>query len=168
MKYSFIILLFLIVSCAKNYEKKFSEIEEMTNQKNYTQAVEILKEIANSDDQKYSPLALSKLGIIYQQNNISEIRFNESQSIAQKYFYQVYQKYPESSEAAKSLFMSAYLLANELKNFDEATKQYILFIEKYPDNELVTSAKIELENIGLSPEEILKKKISDSNANQHF
>jgi hypothetical protein len=38
-----------------------------------------------------------------------------------------------------------------------------LFIEKYPDHELAASAKEELENMGLTPEEILQKNLAKSN-----
>ncbi len=165
MKYSFLLLLLFLFACSKNYEKDITEANKLIEEKKFQQALEILKEVASGNDNKYSPIALKTLGVIYQQNNIPEVEYIESQKIAQKYFYQVYEKFPASDEAPKSLFMSAYILANELNQFEEATKQYNLFLEKYPKNELAASAKIELENIGLSPDEILKKKISDSDAN---
>lgn len=164
MKYYFLALVFLIVGCSKNFEKSFSEAEELIKKNDYKSAVEILKDIADGNDEKYSPSALSKLGVIYQQNSLPLINYTESQKIAQKYFYQVYERFPNSDLAPKSLFMSAYILANELKQFDEATKQYKLFLEKYPNDQLAASAKIEIEYIGLSPEEILKKKTETSNA----
>jgi hypothetical protein len=41
--------------------------------------------------------------------------------------------------------------------FDEATKSYKLFLEKYPNDPLAVSAKEELDNMGIPPEEILKR-----------
>lgn len=166
MKYLALLLsALLFISCAKNYDKKLNEAEELINQGKFKESIELLKEVANANDKKLSPIALKKLAVIYQQNSVEGINYIESQKIAQKYFYQIFDKYPEYEEAPKSLFMSAYLLANELNQFDEATKQYNLFIEKYPNDELFESAKIELENIGLSPEEILKRRISKTDAN---
>lgn len=165
MKYSILFLLLILVACSKNYEKNIIEADKLIDQKDFKKAVELLKEAASSNDEKISSVALRKLGVIYQQNSLPEVDYKESQKIAQQYFYQVFEKFPKSSEAPKSLFMSAYILANELKQFDKATKQYNLFLENYPDDELAASAKIELENIGLSPEEILKKNINNSNAN---
>ena len=56
--------------------------------------------------------------------------------------------------------MCGYIQANELKDFDAATKTYKLFIEKFPDSEFAVSAKAELDNMGLAPEEILKKNLA--------
>ena len=53
--------------------------------------------------------------------------------------------------------MAGYILANDLQKYDDATKSYKLFIEKYPGHPLASSAKQELDNMGLSPEEILKR-----------
>lgn len=165
MKYYFLLIIVFLIGCSKNFEKRFSEAEELITKNQYQDAIKILEDISRGNDENFSPKALSKLGFIFQQNNIPEYSYDQSQKIAQKYFYQVYERFPKSSLAPKSLFMSAYILANELKQYDEATKQYNLFLEKFPNDELVPSAKIELENIGLSPEEILKRRIETSNAN---
>jgi len=165
MKYSFFLFLFFIVACSKNYQKNIDEADKLIESKDFRKAVELLKEAASANDEKLSPIALKKLAVIYQQNSLPEIDYIESQNLAQQYFYQIFEKFPKSDEAPKSLFMSAYLLANELKQYDKATKHYNLFLEKFPNHELAASAKIELENIGLSPEEILKKNISKSDAN---
>lgn len=165
MKYTLLLFLLILVACSKNYEKNIAEADKLIEQRDFKKAVELLKEAASSNDENISSVALRKLGVIYQQNNLPEVDYNESQKIAKQYFYQVFEKFPKSPEAPKSLFMSAYILANELKEFDKATKQYNMFLENYPNDELAASAKIELENIGLSPEEILKKNINNSNAN---
>jgi len=72
-------------------------------------------------------------------------------------FKKIFEKYPQNKYAPVSLFMSGFVQANELQNYDEATKAYNLFLQKYPDHELAKSAKEELDNMGLSPEDILKK-----------
>ena len=54
--------------------------------------------------------------------------------------------------------MAGFILANELKEFKEAGKMYNLYIQKYPNGELADDAKIELQNLGKSPEEILSHK----------
>ena len=57
--------------------------------------------------------------------------------------------------------MAGFISANELNNFDEATSIYKQFLKEYPDNELAASAQAELDNMGLSPEEILQKKLAN-------
>jgi len=58
------------------------------------------------------------------------------------------------------LFMAGFVLANELNMYNEATETYNYFIEKFPEHELAASAKEELDNMGLTPEEILRKNIA--------
>jgi hypothetical protein len=56
--------------------------------------------------------------------------------------------------------MSGFVLANELNDYEQATETYNLFLDKFPNHDLATSAKEEVENMGLSPEEILKKNLA--------
>jgi TolA-binding protein len=73
--------------------------------------------------------------------------------------YTLYQeKYPDDSKAPQTLFMVGFIQANELGKLDDAKTTYSKFIELYPDSEMVESAKSEIINIGLTPEEILKAK----------
>jgi hypothetical protein len=53
--------------------------------------------------------------------------------------------------------------ANELQKYDEAEKLYEKFLEKFPQSELAPSAKEEIQNIGIPPEEILKRKVKNPN-----
>lgn len=62
--------------------------------------------------------------------------------------------YPDSELAAKSIFMIGYINANHVNNLDEAKKYYTQFIEKYPNDELVESAKYELATLGKSIDEL--------------
>jgi hypothetical protein len=57
--------------------------------------------------------------------------------------------------------MAGFINANELKNFDEATSLYKQFLMEYPNNELASSAQAELDNMGLSPEEILQNNLAN-------
>ena len=73
-----------------------------------------------------------------------------------KYYKQVFDKYPNSKDASRALFMSAFIYANALNKYDEAKSIYKLFIIKYPKNELVTSAKEEIKNLGIPPDKIIQ------------
>ena len=108
-------------------------------------------------ESEIAPQALVQLAQIYQNQLDKNIKPTESFEKAEKYFMQVYEKYPESEEAPKALFMSGFILANDLQNYEKATASYNLFMEKYPSHPLAVSAKEELDNMGLTPEEILKR-----------
>jgi TolA-binding protein len=56
--------------------------------------------------------------------------------------------YPDGEKAADAMFMIGFIYANNLENFDEARIYYNRFIEKYPDHELVASARYELKTLG--------------------
>jgi TolA-binding protein len=71
----------------------------------------------------------------------------------------IFEKYPSHDEAENSLFMAGFILANDLNDLDAAKSTYELYLEKYPNGQLADDARVELENLGKSPEEILLEKI---------
>lgn len=154
------ILALLFFSCSKPTDQEnLDQAKNLIKEKKIDEAVKTLEQIINEHpESNVAPKALVELATLYQGQLDPNVPRNESFNRAQKYFREVYDKYPKSEEASNSLFMSGFILANDLHKYDEATKAYKLFIEKYPDNPLVQSAKDELDNMGLTPEEILKKK----------
>lgn len=66
------------------------------------------------------------------------------------------QKYPNYKKTPSALFIKAFILENELNNIDLAREAYQLFLEKYPDNDFADDAKFSLDNLGKSPDEVLK------------
>jgi len=63
-------------------------------------------------------------------------------------FKKILEYYPQGENAAKATFMIGYINANNTKDLEEAKKYYELFINTYPDNDLVDDAKYELETLG--------------------
>ena len=104
------------------------------------------------------PEALTKLASIYQNKMVKTLSAKESLEKAANTYRQVFDNFPNSTQAPTSLFMSAFILANELQRYHTAEVTYQLFLQKYPNHELANSAREELSNLGLSPEQILKKK----------
>jgi len=62
-------------------------------------------------------------------------------------FQQVVREYPNDKSATQAAFMIGFTYAEELKNFTEARKAFQSFIEKYPQSDLVASAKWMIENM---------------------
>lgn len=157
--YAALIFVLFFLGCAKTPDKDYikSADENLTNG-NVKEAIKDLESfIEEFKDSEKTPEALSKLALIYQ-NKIAGISEKESLEKAVKLYRQVYDEYPNSSQAPTSLFMAAFILANELNKLHPAEMTYKLFLEKFPNHELAASAKEELNNLGLSPEEILQKK----------
>jgi TolA-binding protein len=160
---SIILVAVVFISCnsKKSDEELFNEGKTNTEEGKIPNAVvsyeELLKEYPDS---KAAPEVLTSLASIYQNKLVKNISETESLQEAAKLFRQIYDDYPESEFAAMGLFMAGFVLANDLNMYNEATETYNLFMENFPEHELAASAKEELDNMGLTPEEILQKNIA--------
>lgn len=165
MKFSlFLILISLVLySCGGKSDKDlFDDGKKFLDEGKITESLEsfemVVREFPESD---LAPQALTHLAGIYQSKKVQTISPKVSLNKADSLFYVIFSDYPNSDQAPLALFMSGFIQANELGDFQKATKTYTRFLEVYPDHELATSAKEELENMGLSPEEILRKNLAD-------
>jgi len=155
-------LALIFFGCSKKSSQEyFSEANINIENKEIKEAVDkfeyIIKEFPESSE---APQSLMKLALIYQGRSIENIRVDSSFMKSAFYYGEVFKKYSNSSDAPKALFMSGFIYANELHNFTEAKKIYEKFIESYPNDELVSSAKEEINNLGIPAEKIIEKKIA--------
>ena len=160
----FITIIFLLAGCSKTSDKGYMDkATENAKNENYSEALSSYEKLIEEyPDSKLAPEALVKEAALYHDNKVKNLSKEESIKKSAEIFKSVADKYPKSEQAPQSLFMAGFIYANELKDYDAATKVYQLFLEKYPDNELASSAKDELDNMGLTPEQILKKKMETS------
>jgi outer membrane protein assembly factor BamD (BamD/ComL family) len=68
--------------------------------------------------------------------------------------------YPGTPKTAVSMFMIGFLFNNEIHNIDSAAAAYRAFLAAFPDHELASSARAELDNLGKSPEEIIARQLA--------
>ena len=158
---SFFLLLLTGCSDKKTAGELLTEGEKFIGEENLPEAVlsyETL--IKDYPEDVLAPEATIRLATIYQNKLVKNISENESLLKSLELFKRVYEEYPLSEQAPMGLFMAGFVQANELNDFDGATETYSTFLKEYPDNELAASAKEELENMGLSPEEILQKNLA--------
>jgi len=64
-------------------------------------------------------------------------------------------KYPKNDICQEALFLLAFTYENSLQDLKQAEEKYKQFIQLYPKNELAEDAKLSLENLGKSPQEII-------------
>ena len=162
MKFIYVLFIASLVfwGCSKkSAEDYLKSADENLKNNNSTAAVTDYENFVKEypEDEK-APEALTRLASIYQNKMIKNLSAKESLEKAAKIYKQVFEIYPNSKEAPTSLFMSAFIFANELQKYHAAEVTYQLFLQKYPNHELANSAREELNNLGLSPEEILKRK----------
>lgn len=82
-------------------------------------------------------------------------------------FKNLVENYPNGEKSANAMFMLGFISANHLQKFDDAKNYYNKFMEKYPDHELVSSAKYELETLGKDINELDIFKNIDSVATEN-
>jgi len=156
-------LLLLFFGCSSNKSDKemFDEAETNLKEKKYPEAVISFEELINDHpDSKLAPEALSQLASIYQNKQVKNLSEEENLEKAIELFKKLHDNYPSSEYAPSGLFMAGFISANELHNYEAATLIYQQFLKEYPNNELASSAQAELDNMGLSPEEILSKNMA--------
>jgi len=167
MKTSNYFLLFIMVIifafCSGQSDKKlFDEAANLVNEKKYDEAVVIFNQLVEENtESELAPKALFESAKIYQGKVIKNLNSHESLQKSVEVYKKIYNNYPTTAEAENALFMAGFILANDLNDLPGAKEKYELYLEKYPNGQLADDAKIELQNLGKSPEEILKNKIQE-------
>jgi len=148
----------MLIGCSKQQDYLKSAEENLKNNKIQEAVSDYESFVEENPTSEKAPEALTKLASIYQNKLIKNLSAKESLEKSVQIYRRVYDEYPNSTQAPTSLFMSAFILANELQRYHPAEATYKLFLQKYPNHELANSAREELNNLGLTPEEILKRK----------
>lgn len=74
-----------------------------------------------------------------------------------KLYDRVINEYPDFRKVPECLFLKGYVYENYLGDLESAKAIYLEFIEKYPDNEFADDAQVSIQNLGKSPEELIKE-----------
>lgn len=158
MKYSFLLLLALIVitSCSrKSEEDLLKDANVAIEQKNFEPGVQSLQQLIDEYPKgAHAERAQLLIANLYQ-NNIKD--FEKAVAAYDRFF----QLFPGSKDAPNALFLKAFILNNELQQYDRAKIAYQSFLEKYPDHDLAASARFEMENLGKSPDDLLKTEVAE-------
>ena len=161
-----LLTLTLLISCSskKSDTELFDEAKKNITEQKIPEAASAFEQLINDyPESNLAPEALSELASIYQNKQVKNLSERQNLEKAIELFKRLHDDYPESEYAPSALFMAGFINANDLQNYDAATKIYNDFLEEYPDNELAASARAELDNMGLSPEEILLKNMAKEN-----
>ena len=81
----------------------------------------------------------------------------QNYTFAIRKFQEVHLLFPKHPKASESIFLCAFIYDTYLQRYDDATRYYKLFLKKYPNHPLAKDAKISLDNIGKTPEELVKE-----------
>jgi len=161
----FLFISLFIAGCSKKTETEYMNKAKESWQKNdITEAINAYESLVKDyPDGVQAPKALMELGKIYQYKVDKKLTDRESLDKAVETFKKLFARYPKSDEAPLALFMIAFIQANELQMYDEATKNYKLFIEKFPEHPMAQNAKDELSTMGMTPDQILSRRLDENN-----
>lgn len=81
----------------------------------------------------------------------------QSYSYAIRRFQEVHLLYPNSAKASESIFLCAFIYDTYLQKYDDARRYYKMFLKKYPNHPLAKDAQISLDNLGKTPDELVKE-----------
>jgi TolA-binding protein len=88
----------------------------------------------------------------------AEIAMNLNQSgLAIEYYNRILLNYPEFKKRPYCVFLQAFILENQMNQYEQAKARYQEFIDKYPDHVLVKDAQASIENMGKPIEELIKQ-----------
>ena len=78
---------------------------------------------------------------------------NKALSLLDQYI----QKYPDHPKVPVCNFFKGYVYENILKNMDLAKENYLLYIEKYPNDDFVKDAQMAVRNLGKTPDQMIRE-----------
>jgi len=72
-------------------------------------------------------------------------------------YERVINDYPDFRKVPECMFLKGYVYENYLGDLEQARIIYTKFLETYPDNEFADDAAISIQNLGKTPEELIKQ-----------
>lgn len=66
-------------------------------------------------------------------------------------------EYPDYPRTQAALFIKAFIFETRYNNLDMAKKIYEQYLSMYPNGDFAESCRASIENLGLTPEELVKK-----------
>ena len=159
--FSILLLVAVFSSCQQNeHDQLLSQISDMEKQLFEEKAGVIDKKEAANMIQYYVkfvdtyPEEEKSAEYLFKAADISINVFHSKNTV--KLFDRVIKEYPHYEKAPQALFLKAFTYENYLNEMDKAKENYILFLSKYPDHSFANDAQVSLNNLGKSPEEIIK------------
>lgn len=159
-----ILTLFTIfaIGCSQKNDKDYFEAAQTElAAKEYSAALidfqKIIDEFPESEHYQFALLQTGELNHGLVDKGISK---EASYEKAIKAYTEYQKKYPDDPKAPQTLFMIGFIQANELGNIEAAKVAYTKFLKLYPESEMAVSAQSEIDNLGLSPEDILNKSMA--------
>jgi tetratricopeptide (TPR) repeat protein len=155
----FILVIFL-AACSRPQEKLQKQIEEKETAFKNEGSVKPSPQKADSligmyvdyadqyQDDTLSPEYLFRAGDL----SIATGKFNQAQELLGRV-----QRYPNYSKLPQVLFLQGFVAENHMQDTSMARQHYEKFLDTYPDHPLSNDARAAIENMGMSPEDLIRQ-----------
>jgi tetratricopeptide (TPR) repeat protein len=154
-----IILAGITVQCSNDPKSRIKELEKKIGSENFT-LDEKGKQLADELVRAYTSYAESHKDspeapdYMYSAADLS-LNIGKSKEALDLY-NQIIFEYPDYVKAPECLFLIGYIYENYFGEYGKARDIYESFLKKYPDHDFADDARISIENLGKSPEELIK------------
>jgi outer membrane protein assembly factor BamD (BamD/ComL family) len=154
-------MLAAITGCKPSREKSLSEITSLEKRLFSPEAVSFSKPAADSLLVMYDafleawPADSMAPAFVFRAANVAMNTGNGNKAIG--YFNRYLQTWPDQPKAALCQFFKAFVYENVIHDIEQARENYLIFIEKYPENEFHNDAQLALMNLGKTPEQMVRE-----------
>jgi outer membrane protein assembly factor BamD (BamD/ComL family) len=165
MRKTTVLCLFLVLliswGCGPSREKSAERIGALENSLYSPNAPNFNKQKADSLIAMYleyvedNPGDSLSPGYLFKAANLSMNSSDGTRSL--ELFDKYLSEYPEKPKAPMCLFFKAFIYENIRQDLTKARETYLLFIQKYPDNEFARDAKMALMNLGKTPDQLVRE-----------
>jgi len=156
-----IMISFLVWGCGPSRDKQADRISTLEKSLYSPDAANFSKQKADSllamyldfigdhPDDSLSPVYLFKAA------NLSMNTGDGTQSL--ELFDRYLSRYPDKPKAPMCLFFKAFIYENVRRDLEKARESYLLFIEKYPNDDFAKDARMALMNLGKTPDQLVRE-----------
>ena len=156
-----IITSLVVASCGSSHDRLAGEIKVMEDSLFADATKMIDKQMAQELIEKYLAYADAfpedpeTPGTLFKAGDMA-MNLNMPQN-AVDIFDRIMNEYPDYEKTPQCLFLKGYVYENDFRDLPRAKEIYEEFLEKYPDDEFADDAAISIQNLGKSPEELIKE-----------
>ncbi len=150
-----------MVSCSSSHDRLQGEIKaledslfadatKMIDRKMAQELIEKYVEFADAYPQDpEAPATLFKAGDMAMNLNMPQKAID--------IFDRIMGTYPDYEKTPQCLFLKGYVYENDFRDLPRAKEIYEEFLQKYPDDDFADDAAISIQNLGKTPEELIRE-----------
>jgi len=158
----FVFIGLLVSSCGAN-----SEIKEMRDRIDELEAILLADTVSQLNRSKAQELiqAYEHFANAVPEDSLTPEYLYKSAEIAMNLnmsgraienYQRILNNYQDFDKRAYCIFLQAFVYENQMQQYETARKLYELFINQYPDHDLADDARVSIDNMGKSLEELIK------------